>query len=144
MLGTATKLKNTRNISLTGAVSGNTNFDGSGNVIIKTTQANIAVITGSLVTPAAGTEVINGQVDVSYPNGFNSSNSVIISLMGQRSINPGEWATHEDVGSRGILNGSSNLNAVMMSNAIRVSFEKTTTQQPSQTINFRIVLMKIS
>ena len=36
MLGTATKLKNARKIGLSGAVSGNANFDGSGNVNIET------------------------------------------------------------------------------------------------------------
>ncbi len=36
MLGSATKLKNTRNIKLQGAVSGNTNFDGSKDIVIDT------------------------------------------------------------------------------------------------------------
>lgn len=36
MLGTANKLKTARQIALTGAVSGSTNFDGSGNVSIAT------------------------------------------------------------------------------------------------------------
>lgn len=36
MLGTANKLKTARQIALTGAVSGSTNFDGSGNVNINT------------------------------------------------------------------------------------------------------------
>lgn len=38
MLGSATKLKTARNIALTGAVTGNANFDGTGNISINTTQ----------------------------------------------------------------------------------------------------------
>ena len=36
----ASKLQNTRNIALSGAVSGNANFDGSGNITINTTANN--------------------------------------------------------------------------------------------------------
>lgn len=73
---TATKLATARNIKLQGAVSGNANFDGSGNVIITTTQANIAIVTGTLTLAdgyASGT--------INYPNGFNSSNCVVLSFM---------------------------------------------------------------
>ena len=48
MHGTATKLKNARNISLTGAVTGIGSFDGSGNVLISTTeQVQTATVTTS-------------------------------------------------------------------------------------------------
>ena len=53
MLGSATKLQTKRNIKLQGAVSGNADFDGSGNVVIETAQANIAVITGSFSIEAS-------------------------------------------------------------------------------------------
>ena len=39
--GTATKLSSARNIAITGAVSGNADFDGSANISINTTLANI-------------------------------------------------------------------------------------------------------
>lgn len=44
--GTTTKLKTSRTISLTGAISGSVNFDGSSNVTITTTLNNIGDIDG--------------------------------------------------------------------------------------------------
>lgn len=98
MLGSATKLKNARTINetnfdgtgnittskwgasrtlaLTGAVSGSASVDGSGNVSITTTQANIAVITGELTAEAGKTT----SVYTIYPYGYTKSNCVVISF----------------------------------------------------------------
>lgn len=59
---TASKFATEKNIELRGAVSGNANFDGSTNVIINTTQANIAVLTGN-ITISNG----EGTTNVAYP-----------------------------------------------------------------------------
>ena len=63
-----------RNIALTGAVTGNANFDGSGNISITTKQGNIAILTGKL--KANGTDA---DTDIAYPNGFNQNNCVVLS-----------------------------------------------------------------
>lgn len=68
---TATKLATARKITVNGAVSGSANFDGSGNVIITTTQANIAVLTGN----------IQDDITINYPTGFNKNNCIVISAM---------------------------------------------------------------
>lgn len=75
---TTNKWGTSRNIALSGAVSGNANVDGSGNVTITTTQANIAIITGSI---NANTE----QVDISFPNGYNKNNCVVLAVMTRRN-----------------------------------------------------------
>lgn len=75
ILGTATKLKTIRNIALSGAVKGNANFDGSGNVEISTTQNNIFVLTGK-ISLSNGT----GSTSVSYPTGLNSTNCIPIAV----------------------------------------------------------------
>ena len=75
MLGTSNKLKTARKISITGAVSGSANFDGSSNININTSQSNIAVITGN-ISLSNGT----GDVTVNYPKGFNYSNCAVISI----------------------------------------------------------------
>lgn len=72
---TASKLATARKITINGAVSGNQNFDGSGNITITTTQNNIAVLTGTL-TSAGG---YYKQLD--YPSGYNKNNCVVISCM---------------------------------------------------------------
>lgn len=71
---TASKLQTPRNIKLQGAVSGNANFDGSNNITITTTQANIAVISGAITDGS-------GNISVNYPAGYNKDNCVVISAM---------------------------------------------------------------
>lgn len=73
MLGTATRLQNARTISLSGAVSGSTSFNGSGNVTITTTQTNIAVLTGTLE--------IGGAKSLPYPDGYNKNNCIPLPIM---------------------------------------------------------------
>lgn len=71
---TATKLQTARNIKLTGAVSGNTNFDGSGNIEIPT-NVTVSTITKTLangntsltVTFRKQLNVVTARFVVSYP-----------------------------------------------------------------------------
>lgn len=72
---TSTKLATPRNIALQGAVNGNANFDGSGNITITTTQANIAVLTGT-ITLSEG----SGSIDVTYPSGYTKDNCIAIAM----------------------------------------------------------------
>lgn len=88
MLGSANKLKTPRQISMSGAVSGSGSFDGSGDVNIVTTQANIAVLTGSLPDDGESTEV-----KANYPTGFNRDNSVVIAVEGKRTFTGSEIYT---------------------------------------------------
>lgn len=98
---TATKLQTSRNIALSGAVKGNANFDGSGNITINTSQNNIAVLTGT----------VNGKgVDIEYPNGFTKDNCVCICAMLQNPNNPnGAW---------GICNGGTFTSASYVTGAL--------------------------
>lgn len=86
ILGTATKLKTTRNIALSGAVKGNANFDGSGNITISTTLDNVAIITGSITLTANTNENLSNniqmqtQLNINFPNGFNKDNCVCIAF----------------------------------------------------------------
>lgn len=79
----ATKLATARNIKLQGAVSGNANFDGSNNVVITTTQANIAVLTGTISTTPTNEGTSDTSIDVvklNFPAGFTSDNCVVLSF----------------------------------------------------------------
>lgn len=79
---TATKLAATRNIKLQGAVSGNAEFDGSKDITIITTQTNIAVLTGTIKTKAAGgtDNTAFNTLKIDFPTSFNSENCVVLSL----------------------------------------------------------------
>ena len=84
--GTASKLKNAVNIALAGAVTGNADFDGSKNITINTTiNKNSQAITGK--TSLSGLEPgdyveSNGNKYTDSPNGSNSTNDFVISVIG--------------------------------------------------------------
>lgn len=87
---TASKLATARTITISGAVSGSTTFDGSGNKTITTTQSNIAVLSGT-VTVAGTTQdggsyhYGTGTKTLSYPSGFNADNCVVLTI--ETSVN---------------------------------------------------------
>lgn len=143
MLGTANKLKNARNISLTGAVSGSGNFDGSGNLNINTTQDNIKVLTVEVTTPAAGNEVINAVGTINYPSGYTRDNCIIISLMAwNHAFTNKTWHT---VGATGMSSdiGDYGLKAILEQSNISVRVNKINQQEAARTITIRVALMKI-
>ena len=91
---TASKLATARKIALTGAVSGNVNFDGSGNVSIATTQANIAILNEN-ITPSE-----NSVVNFNYPSGFTQSNCIVLSAMVNNELSTNKiptWGSTFDV-----------------------------------------------
>lgn len=140
---TATKLKTARNIKLQGAVSGNVNFDGSGNVVITTTQANIAVLTGSFELPGSGT--LAGSVNINYPTGYSKDNSIIISLMGHGKVNDSWWSTSTAPDfNTALTRGTGNLGASLKSSNITISAQKIDASANADTITFKLVLMKIN
>ncbi len=144
---TATKLQTARNIKLQGAVSGNTNFDGSGNVTITTTQSNIATLTGTA----------NGNnLEINYPSGFSKDNCICISVMLQNPNNAnGTWA----LANGGVFTSSSYVTGampckVLLSTKINIqirtvhisdgSSESVLADSTTGNFRFKIILMKIS
>lgn len=146
MLGSANKLKTPRQISMSGAVSGSGNFDGSGNVNIVTTQTNIAVLTATVNTPAAGNSALNVTTTIQYPQGFNRNNCIIISLMSYNTANSSRG--YCTVGATGVsaeeAKGNYGLQAQLGDEGIISQVFKTNTNADTKTISIRIVLMKIS
>lgn len=76
MLGTATKLQNSRNINIKGAIEGTGSFDGSKNVEINTTISSVSVLTGDFTMTAQNDYV----KDINYPEGFNKNNCIVIAF----------------------------------------------------------------
>ena len=139
---TATKLATARNIKLQGAVSGNANFDGSGNVIITTTQANIAILTGTLTLAdgyASGT--------INYPNGFNSSNCVVLSFMAHNTSAGNVMGYGYVEKSVGYIAGAIGHCVSMKRDNINIHINNPTDGSHSSgtdTFAYKIVLMKVS
>lgn len=139
---TSTKLKTTRNISLTGAVSGNANFDGSGDITIPVTQSNIAVITGTVTINSSGL----GNKSVTFPAGFNKDNCIVISQM-YKSSSAG-FANYCS-GYLGLTGGSINDMLVSLGKTDgtdnnKIYIEVTADEfLATLTVDYKIVLMKI-
>lgn len=139
---TASKLATARNIKLQGAVSGNANFDGSANITINTTQANIATLTGTFSTPAANSGTLTGSVDINYPADFKRDNCTVLGLMCHGSTKTDVWNTTQSP-EYSTLSGNGDLKVCLMSNKIRISVTKADDAFAAQTITYKVTLMKI-
>lgn len=139
MLGTATRLQNARTISLSGAVSGSTSFNGSGNVTITTTQANIAKINGSALFDSFQEYAT---FSVNYPNGFNEDNCVPIAFGYTRPYNLHDKPSYA---FGGFINNNMmvSLNTEMKKLEVAI-YDPNSELKEDVTINYKIVLMKIS
>ena len=129
MHGTATKLQNARNIKLEGAVSGNTNFDGSSNITIDTKLENTVEIVGTI-------ELANGAggTTISYPDGYTRENCHVLSYY--CNITNG-WNDY-GLGQSTVVLGVS-----LREKEIKFTATSTMQSGPAGTKNFKIVLLKI-
>lgn len=148
---TTTKWGTTRNIALTGAISGNANVDGSGNVTITTTQANIAVITGSMT----GTGSKSLKKDIAFPSGYNNTNCVVLSAMFQRANSQnGTWGIGTTNDSASYIRGTIANSVYMNTSGVHIDCKNILLSEDSYpyipdidstiTFNYKIVLMKVS
>lgn len=140
---TATKLQTSRNISLSGDVTGSASFDGSKNVSISAKLKNVAVLTGSITTPAANSGNLTVQKDINYPTGYNANNCIPISYLAKKNDTFG-WATYTPKDAMGYTIGSSGLRVLLKSSTITIAKDKSDDLEPASTVNYKIVLMKIS
>jgi len=132
--GTATKLKQAKKISLTGTVAGNANFDGSEDITIQTTQNNIAVLTGTV--KRASDTVTQKTISIDFPDGYNGSNSVIISAC----VYLNQYESY-DLGYGGYYTSDINVSLPSYRNYISVHAEN---MLQSARYDYKIVLLKIS
>lgn len=144
MLGSANKLKTARTISLSGAVSGSASFNGSGNVTITTTQANIAVLTGTLSY---------NEATINYPSGYNKNNCVVLTAMFQHPTSQnGTWGEGSLFNSSSYVTGSLPHKVNLRSDAISVEVSNILLSDGKPvnifdidlSFNYKIILMKIS
>lgn len=153
MLGSANKLKTARNIALNGAVSGNANFDGSGNVTITTTQANIAVVTGTMTADGTSNALDSGNIN--FPSGFNNNNCVVISsMLNNNNSQNGSWSIGSGFDSSGYVSGGLPHKTTLNNSGISIhtrNIMMINESVPSIPIfsagakfNYKIVLMKIN
>lgn len=150
MLGTATKLQTARKITLSGAISGNADFDGSKNITINTTQANIAKIEGKI--PASNTAIMQ-QTDISYPEGFNRDNCIVLTAMlsmDKDSEEFKEWGYGNVFNSGSYVRGALPLSVGLSQDHIMISFKNILISESgineiefTTDFYYKIVLMKV-
>ena len=129
---TTSKWGTSRTLALSGAVSGSTNIDGGGNVTINTTQNNIAVINGT-ITFSNG----SGHTTVAYPNGYNYSNCIVLSL-GISIYDSGIYCSFSEDFFKILFATRLQANNVYVAARAIEAFDLSATR------NFQLVLMKIS
>ena len=146
---TASKLATARNIALTGAVSGNANFDGSGNISISTTNTNIAIL-NEIVTPAE-TSVIH----FAYPSGYTQNNCFVLSAMVSNELTTNKiptWGNTFDVAGLSLFPVP--VQVSLKTDNVQVNIRDTTilisdngdlvTHASPDTVKVRVILMKVS
>lgn len=144
MLGSATKLASARKIILSGAVKGETNFDGSNDVSIVTTQDNIVVVTGTIIMPEANESSIQGSVDVNYPLGFNKDNCAVLSVMSHNTSHTDWWSTPKYSGMpSSSIAGNGDTCVMLKPNNITIQSHKVNTSEPRKDVTFKVVLIKV-
>ncbi len=145
---TATKLQTARNIELSGAIKGKANFDGSGDIIINTSQDNIAIINGSITLQANPQSNLDNNsekqtiLEIDFPKGFNKDNCVCIAF--------GMKAAEERNYSYGVgfsasyrsVTGSLIRDVILDTSKIKLNVWQMATSE--KTAYYRLVLMKIS
>lgn len=146
---TASKLATARKIALTGAVSGNVNFDGSGNVSIATTQANIAVFTQTIDPTSTGV------ISFNYPTGFNQNNSMVLSATVANQLSENGipvWGNSYDIAGLSLF--PIPLQVCFKTDKIQVNIRDTMisindngvlmTHTASSSVKIKLVIMKVS
>ncbi len=97
---TATKLATARNIALSGHVTGNANFDGSGNITIATTDNTITTITKSL-------KVTSDWMDTGIRGNNLSTGTYVVQLFVDGAGQGGQWTEYYS-GIMSWFNGGTN------------------------------------
>lgn len=148
---TTTKLATKRKISLIGVVSGNVDFDGSGDVVITTKQDNIAIISGD-ITNVVGNCL--AEKTIAYPEGYNQNNAIVLSVMLELDNSVTIWSFGETFDSGSNVTASISKRVSLRSTDITLAIRQihmltndgnvtTIDNLPAGTWHYKIVLMKI-
>lgn len=132
-------MQTARTITVAGAVKGSASFNGSGNVTINTTQANIAILTGTVTIAASSGEV---GVTLNYPDGFTKDNCVVISFGSYYDVNKGYAFGFHSNSSAGMLRGTNDRDVFLNSSGIQIWYNNVSTSAIK--LNYKIILMKVS
>lgn len=93
--------------------------------------------------PEAGSETLNGQAKVNYPQGYTSENCMIVSLMSHNILHPDHWVTTGQTDALSAMQGNGNLFARLTPENITVVVEKFSKAEQRRDVTFKLILMKL-
>mgnify|MGYP004587424043 CR=1 FL=1 len=149
---TATKLQTARNIALSGAVKGNANFDGSGNITINTSQNNFIVVDGQITLQANSQSNLENNIEqqtilnIDFPSGFNKDNCVCVAFgmkaYQDKNYTYGIGANSSNRATTGSLYRHAILGAA--DNNRKIALQVWQMGTSTKTVYYRLILMKIN
>ena len=102
-------------------------------------------IIGTITMPEANNDSLTGSTEISYPDGYNSENSVVLSIASHNTSHTDWWSTALSSSSPSSnLFGNGDLVVTLKADKIRISSNKSTNSQPRRDVTFKLVLMKLS
>lgn len=119
-----------------------TNLENQSNVLLK---SDFSLLTGTIITPEAGSETTSASVSLSYPDGYTRDNCIVIGLMSRNEgLTNKVWCTTGGMGnSTENMRGNYGLQAVLRDTGIDIFTSKINTSASSATISVKVVLMKL-
>lgn len=106
-------------------------------------QNNFAILEGSISMPAANDSSTTGTLEIEYPDGFNQTNCVVISVMSKRTDQNGYATTMSSNLSASNIRGNGDTYVTLLANTIKIQSEKTNTGSSGVARAYKIVLMKV-
>lgn len=103
-----------------------------------------AILTGNLQLPEADSGNLTGSIEIDYPEGFTKDNCCIVSLLSHSATKTDYWSTQTNaLDSLTIILGNACC-VTLKPEKIRIAANKVNDSQPTNTITYKLVLMKIS
>ena len=94
--------------------------------------------------PEENDETLSGITEINYPDGFNSENCVVVSLMSHNSFHTDYWSTTLTSNSpSSMLLGNADLMVTLKPEKIRILSNKNGVGQSRRDVTFKLVLMKL-
>lgn len=108
------------------------------------TGNNFVTISGKIKTPEANSGIFSSELEIDYPEGFNSNNCMVVGIMSRNALKENEWHSPTARGdSLTALTGNYSPVVNLYSDKIWFRAMKYANEAASQTIDFKFTLMKL-
>lgn len=110
---------------------------------INVSQANIAILSGTIIMPEENDNYLTGTIDIAYPEGFTKDNCTVISVISHNTTHTDWWSTPSSAAfSNTALLGNGDTTVILKPDNITVMSSKVDCLMPRKDVTFKIMLMK--